>query len=840
MGVLPMQNHEDSANATELVAYISSRGITQEQKVQRMQELTYKLNDKTTDKETKQEIFTAIQSTLLNLNSAQYATVHSNILLYMAENWQDHELWLNSLEFKKYYEYVTKNQLLDVKIISKISDDTLTKVAQTKLADFYGNVIFKAYNLARQKSNDEPASIALEMHRLLSVLYKNDLDILSKMLFIKDEKNKKNMEHPEHSVETTVIYNNKGYIDEQKMHVDYTCIEGKPLTLNNPEKTPIGYNITIPHTEQLKGVLVIVYGGGGLATHPVSAGASADGEYLLNHGVALVKLNLADLLHIKVHQQTLMSKKLHTEIIDSIKQFYDTLSQNPETLHPDLVKLKHLRKILSGSSFGGRTAIKFAETYPNSFDGFISDNGGLSFKILMQGALPIVYLPKHTEETYKKYLDPIHGINNITKDVLVLQNLDDNTVNAKVAFDWMNEALKLDNSGLMRVHTFKTGNPIPSSSLKHKKGHYSPKDKETFKHYCKVKLEFIEHGASQLPAFSEWQSYIQDKLANKFYTLGTLQEKFIAEALRIYKKSAQQAEDRPSIQDVWQKTYEPLYIAMWFVDTLKKDDNKIAAEIEKLKSNNMLTNEVIKNAMRQHMTIYLQYVRELHGYNLPIAEVKEELINSPQMIQAFREILDSVYKTNNPDYKNFILTSLYTANPELLVNFNKTLKYTTDLIEARTAFGSVLDKEKTMITKIWQQAKEKVVLQEQANYKKFITDIEILINADPPTTYIEDIYKNLLKNIHLSLNENVGKNKWSKSNHGHLYHIKQKYVELIKKYEAYYADSMRGENKFAPLNLMAAKASLALIEDLDAANVFAGRIKAELPDSKGSKPKPKN
>ena len=81
-----------------------------------------------------------------------------------------------------------------------------------------------------------------------------------------------------------------------------------------------------------------------------------------------------------------------------------------------------------------------------------------------------------------------------------------------------------------RVKIFEAGNPIPDIKDKHNKGHFVPKDPENFLRYASILLDFMR-GPSMMPAITPWQTFIQDKLANKYYKSATVQEQFIAEVL---------------------------------------------------------------------------------------------------------------------------------------------------------------------------------------------------------------------------------------------------------------------------------------------------------------------
>jgi len=88
-----------------------------------------------------------------------------------------------------------------------------------------------------------------------------------------------------------------------------------------------------------------------------------------------------------------LSDQEKTEIIQyeihaCINHVYHVFRTNPESLHPQLLSLYAKRFILSGISFGGRTAVMQAELYPNTFDGYISFEGALSNKMRSSSDFP--------------------------------------------------------------------------------------------------------------------------------------------------------------------------------------------------------------------------------------------------------------------------------------------------------------------------------------------------------------------------------------------------------------------------------------------------------------------
>src|SRR5204863_5166016 len=171
--------------------------------------------------------------------------------------------------------------------------------------------------------------------------------------------------------EIKVISNNKGYFDS--LNID----NGAQLYLDD---SPIGYNIHLP-IDKINSVMVKVYGGDESEEREKSAyrplKLNTLETHLLNNGIAIIQLNLPDLLKLNTSQGS-MPEDLFLEIHACIHQFYDTIKNAPEKLDESLKVLKNKGLFLYGASFGGMMVLTHAEHYPGTYAGYISHDGGIS------------------------------------------------------------------------------------------------------------------------------------------------------------------------------------------------------------------------------------------------------------------------------------------------------------------------------------------------------------------------------------------------------------------------------------------------------------------------------
>lgn len=259
-----------------------------------------------------------------------------------------------------------------------------------------------------------------------------------------------------------VVCNNEGYIDLELNKYNDQLIQGTLLKLSEDKPSTIGYNIHVPPNP--RAIVVHVYGGHGgpldeerVKKQAFNPNSLTDfDKALLNQGIVIITLNLADLKELRSINASLMPEMLHTKIHASINRFYEVITANPESLQVKLSPLKNLPIFLYGASFGGRTSIKHSELYPETFNGYISHDGVLSYQMAGQTDRPLTTRlidirraensntqDSELQKGANEFLNPMFGINNIKRPLLLLHNYDDNNVNIQVTLDFYREAIKL-------------------------------------------------------------------------------------------------------------------------------------------------------------------------------------------------------------------------------------------------------------------------------------------------------------------------------------------------------------------------------------------------------------
>lgn len=590
--------------------------------------------------------------------------------------------------------------------------------------------------------------------RSLSTLYKENLPQFSKLIFsdIPGTDTKRDPIPYSQPSFKNVIYNQTGYIDPSTLPIqDETFQLGNTLYLDN--NTPIGYNIHLPKGD-VKAVFVEVYGGNGFTYTP----GNLDNLqiYLLNHGIAIITLNLLDLRELNLMQQE-MPSDIHQRLHASINHFYNTLNNEkdlnqllPENASPELtdslLSLKDKKKYLYGASFGGRTAVRQAELYPKTFDGYISHDGGLSPGMSVLSADPAVVEMELDEPVVKarEWLSPMTEdpssdtkIDKIQSPILLLHNFDDNSVNVKVSLHWYQKALKMGKGDLVRFFITRRGNPTLFPS--HRKGHFLPEDTEAFKSYSETVASFILNGPSQLPATSEWMANQINIYANKNYRSADLQERFISEAFRLYKydqdkrykasveasnqqnlpalsqqekyqtssdeemrtqTQQEKATQKSYLEQAWITDYRPIYYTLTHLEDLKAPQG-LAEEMYRLQSEGLLTDDVLRNALDKQMPFFLEFLEEKYpgkyNFNYPLNSESEMNI----LIQQLRNWILNI-RQEEPDFVRYLLYTLYISNPNLVPNMPP--EDTPEALEAKTNLFDKINEDEQNVKAVWRQA----------------------------------------------------------------------------------------------------------------------------------------
>ncbi|MBM3468470.1 MAG: hypothetical protein FJX71_03455 [Alphaproteobacteria bacterium] len=417
-------------------------------------------------------------------------------------------------------------------------------------------------NVLTSKDNISLDEFVIKLQKYFN---KENLTTFSEMIFSESPRGEAYQKNP--LPKTEIIFNFKGYDDgfppDSLKIRDVEMKAGEPLQLRSG--VPIGYIIRLPIGQEIKAVLVKVYGGDQKSAtwqerkEKMHKGALNDLERsLIQQGIGIVQLNLTDLLKLEKNQR-IMPEDLHYELHASINKFFETLRDDPSSLHGDLKILQGKKIFLFGESFGGRTAIRHAELYPGTFAGYISHDGSLSAEMWLKSTSPkrrnAINLKTIDIERASQWLSPMtrdpksdEKIKRIQDPVLLLHNLDDNRVNVKVTLYWYDKALLLGKGSLVRLYITDLGDPIPKSSAVREsdlslKGHGSSREKEAFEKYAKVVSSFILKGHSQLPAVSEWHSQKANVRAMEYFQQASVEDKFLSMAYLVYKNSFSKASE---------------------------------------------------------------------------------------------------------------------------------------------------------------------------------------------------------------------------------------------------------------------------------------------------------
>ena len=122
-----------------------------------------------------------------------------------------------------------------------------------------------------------------------------------------------------------------------------------------------------------------------------------------------------------------MPEALYNKLHACIHKLFTTLRNHPGELSETLKKLniENVKILLSGASFGGGIAIRHAQLYNNTYDGYISRAGMLSANMLMNSDLEIV---AREDKLMRNYLNPSQKdeIKKISSPLLLTHYSNDN------------------------------------------------------------------------------------------------------------------------------------------------------------------------------------------------------------------------------------------------------------------------------------------------------------------------------------------------------------------------------------------------------------------------------
>lgn len=524
-----------------------------------------------------------------------------------------------------------------------------------------------------------------------------------------------------------IIYNLDGYTTDQTGKTDITDLppashkihKGKPIVIKAGEfiKTtetpkgsegdkvekdiPIGYDVYLPFGS-IKGVLLNVYGGY-KAKERVEVLSKPDmyldslDSYLMSQGIAVIKLNLIDLLELENFQEE-MPELLHKKLHASINKFFECLrGKDPDKILQGIIP-STAKIYLYGASFGGRTAIRQAELYPDTFDGYISHDGAISSSMGDLSDLAFLNRKKSNSKAVK-WIDPLGSekIKNINQPILILHNFDDNNVNIKVSLHFYEEALKEGKGNLIKLFITSKGNEIMTKQ--HNKGHFTPTRQDLLKRYIETISSFILEGPTAISKesnrmsheiLSEWAAHQYTIYADKHYNEASFSDKFISEAYRRYKntyfrtgtqqrpqksikqdelttkkfiesfsdRSPQQTEEEENLrfEKFWKEKALPLYYRSRYFDFYIITPERLETEIKVLFDQNKLSDLVIEKTLNQEFPGLLELSNQNIDYTL---FAKNKWVQD--LYKYYLQI-----KNDNFDFKKYMLYDLYNGNPDLL------------------------------------------------------------------------------------------------------------------------------------------------------------------------------
>jgi hypothetical protein len=545
-------------------------------------------------------------------------------------------------------------------------------------------------------------------------------------------------EAPNYDFKLELVYNQDGYSEgvslppPGKLPRSGNIIKvGHPISLNRD--APIGYNIMIPQDKEIKAVFVLVYGGYQKTERKEKMIKPGPPDRLslslLDKGIAVVTLNLVDLLKLEINQWV-MPEALHTELHASINKFFETLKNDPKSIDPDLDKLKGKKIFLYGGSFGGRGAIRQAELYPKTFSGYISHDGAISAQFAEDRNAAIEWRSERRYPANEKWLIPMtedpksdDKINRLQDPVLLLHNLDDHRVSVQATLRFYEKAQRVGKGSLVRLHITKLGDPMGADEPD-LKGHGLPNEKEAYEDYIQMLSSFILKGPSSVPAKSEWQAHKTNLAANQFAFSATIEERFLSFAYRLFKDAdrlnpkgeASTFLIKNHQDEVWKKYYSPLLYIIGYVDDLKKDPEKLKNVAIYLKGKGVLTPVVLENGLKQQLPDLLPFLKEKESFQLPASENIGGLAKDKDLQSKYYSFL-TTGSCFGSECATYLLLTLYQGNMEQTAKgliepaayHAEVEKWSGKLNGLKTQFIQNLEKESALIKKTFQQGVNAVI-----------------------------------------------------------------------------------------------------------------------------------
>lgn len=510
---------------------------------------------------------------------------------------------------------------------------------------------------------------------------------------------------------TKIIYNLEGYTQDPSgtrdifLSASGSLYEvGAPITLEagtwirNSETpiggksdyvvraTPVGYVLYLPPGE-IKAIMVHVYGGFGPKDRKENLFKPSEfisdlERYYLSQGIAIVKLSLVDFLENDAGFNY-MSRDIHARLHASIHQFFMSLKSDSraQIFHANLPD--NIPIFLYGASFGGRTAVRHAELYPETFDGYISHDGWLSLEMGAKSDNPKI--KERGTSPAKSWLDPLGNntaglsrVTSIQRPILLLHNFNDNNVKINVSLAFYKAMVDAHKGDSIALLISRLGNLTATDA--HNIGHFEP-EREDFSLYAKTIADFMltepmkqKEGAYE--TMSAWAAHQYELYANKYFRAASYEDQMVSELYRLFKNryrtgtpakqtihkavttppSIQQEkrQNNDDLETFWQTSGQWTILVTFYCQDASRI--KINKEIEYLKTQT-LTDEMVANALRRQAPKIFAFQQ------VPLADV-EAFANSKIVQALFRRYLFD--DATSLDVKRSLLEDIFLANPALI------------------------------------------------------------------------------------------------------------------------------------------------------------------------------
>lgn len=290
----------------------------------------------------------------------------------------------------------------------------------------------------------------------------------------------------------------------------------------------IGYTITLPPKGiKVKAVIMRVYGGVSLKVTTATGEIKPLDALLLQQGIALVDLNLRDVISGAAHQKLLTAQD-DEAILRDIQHFKSEFDQIAQ-MH------SRVPMYLMGNSWGGRTAVQMALKHPDSFDGYISHAGALGQSQRYTSLEKRKLIEKNPDW---KQLYPDTGLERLTKPIMLIHAEDDSRVPLMSSILWYKKASQAGKRDLITLYVIEKSNKVSAKTSTKDlttRGHGAPQTGVAVLNYANAIIDFInrngEHNEkSRQLTRTQYKTYKQHALA-KSPAKFNLKERVLSKAI---------------------------------------------------------------------------------------------------------------------------------------------------------------------------------------------------------------------------------------------------------------------------------------------------------------------